>query len=163
LALRTDGVVVRISDKNEGEGWDVADLAKPPAAMTGAARLFAADMDNNGSIDVVVSGKSNGWVALSDESGTFDTKALPSGIRMFDVIDLNGDGRLDLVGLSDEGRPVRGEGNGSKTYHWQVLRPRAARVFGDGRINSFGIGGEVELRAGLLVQKQPITGPVVHF
>ena len=34
---------------------------------------------------------------------------------------------------------------------------------GDQRINSFGIGGEMELRAGLLVQKQPITAPQLHF
>ncbi len=34
---------------------------------------------------------------------------------------------------------------------------------GDQRINSFGIGGEVELRSGLLFQKQPITQPIVHF
>src|SRR5207237_6615846 len=33
---------------------------------------------------------------------------------------------------------------------------------GDNRINSFGIGGEIEVRTGTLVVKQPITGPVVH-
>ena len=36
-------------------------------------------------------------------------------------------------------------------------------LFRSQRINSFGVGGEMEIRAGLLVQKQPITGPVVHF
>ena len=34
---------------------------------------------------------------------------------------------------------------------------------GDQRINSFGIGGEVEVRTGLHVQKQVIGAPVVHF
>ena len=34
---------------------------------------------------------------------------------------------------------------------------------GDQRINPFGVGGEVEIRSGLLVQKQPITGPQLHF
>jgi hypothetical protein len=43
-----------------------------------------------------------------------------------------------------------------------MLRPRAATVTGDQRINSFGIGGEVEVRTGLHVQKQLITSPIVH-
>ncbi|HET7216839.1 MAG TPA: ASPIC/UnbV domain-containing protein, partial [Vicinamibacterales bacterium] len=34
---------------------------------------------------------------------------------------------------------------------------------GDQRINSFGIGGEIEVRTGLHVQKQLIAAPVVHF
>jgi hypothetical protein len=34
---------------------------------------------------------------------------------------------------------------------------------GDQRINSFGIGGEIEVRTGLHVQKQVIAAPVSHF
>ena len=34
---------------------------------------------------------------------------------------------------------------------------------GDQRINSFGIGGEIEVRTGLHAQKQIIAAPVVHF
>ena len=34
---------------------------------------------------------------------------------------------------------------------------------GDQRINSFGIGGEIEIRSGLLTQKQIIDSPVLHF
>ena len=44
-----------------------------------------------------------------------------------------------------------------------MLRPRAVPVPGDGRINAFALGGEVDVRAGLLFQKQPITGPLLHF
>ncbi|HET9788970.1 MAG TPA: ASPIC/UnbV domain-containing protein, partial [Pyrinomonadaceae bacterium] len=83
--------------------------------------------------------------------------------RVFDTSDLNGDGRLDLVGLSEEGQPVEVINQGEKNYHWQVIRSRAKQAVGDQRINSFGIGGEMEIRAGLLVQKQPITGPLLHF
>ena len=43
------------------------------------------------------------------------------------------------------------------------MRPRASKAVGDQRINPFGVGGEMEIRAGLLVQKQPITGPMLHF
>jgi hypothetical protein len=43
------------------------------------------------------------------------------------------------------------------------VRPRAAKTVGDQRVNSFGIGAELELRAGLLLQKRVIDAPVVHF
>ncbi|MBA3766151.1 MAG: ASPIC/UnbV domain-containing protein, partial [Acidobacteria bacterium] len=69
----------------------------------------------------------------------------------------------DLLGLSADGQPVRLTNHGSKNYHWQVIRPRAKQAVGDQRINSFGVGGEMEIRSGLLVQKQLITGPIVHF
>ena len=54
-------------------------------------------------------------------------------------------------------------GRGTKGYHWQVIRPRAQPVAGDQRINSFGVGGDIEVRSGLLVQKQTIAGSPVHF
>jgi hypothetical protein len=43
------------------------------------------------------------------------------------------------------------------------MRVRAAKASGDQRINSFGIGGEAEVRSGLLTQKQIIESPVLHF
>jgi hypothetical protein len=43
------------------------------------------------------------------------------------------------------------------------VRPHAKQAVGDQRINPFGVGGEIEIRSGLLLQKQPITGPQVHF
>src|SRR5262249_16191046 len=53
--------------------------------------------------------------------------------------------------------------SGSKNYRWQVIRTRAASVMGDQRINPFGIGGEMEIRSGLLTEKQIITSPALHF
>ena len=53
--------------------------------------------------------------------------------------------------------------NGAAGYHWQVVRPRAQPTAGDQRINSFGIGGDIEIRSGLLTQKQAIAGSPVHF
>ena len=61
------------------------------------------------------------------------------------------------------GGPRARRSRGAKAYHWQALRPRSATATGDQRINSFGIGGEVELRTGLHLQKRTIDAPVVHF
>ena len=83
--------------------------------------------------------------------------------NLFGIADLNKDGRLDLLGLTPEGRSIQALSHGTRNYHWQLIQPRAKQAVGDQRINSFGIGGEIEIRSGLLVQMQPINGPQVHF
>lgn len=153
VIVQNDGAMVRLSDKDHGAGWEEATLA----TGSDATNLKLVDLDNNGGLDLV----SGSRVWLSDENGKFVAgKDLTEKIT--DVADLNSDGRLDLLGL-DDGNPVEAINQSQKNYHWQVVRPRAVQATGDQRINSFGVGGEMEIRAGLLVQKQPITGPVLHF
>jgi tetratricopeptide (TPR) repeat protein len=178
LALQADGTVARFSDKDEGRGWDtseVARVANAPNFQEGELRLLVADVDNNGGLDllgvsanagVAPEGKeiAGAVIWLSDEQNHFRLMDKPTGpARVLDVADLDGDGRLDLLGISADGQSVKAINRGSKSYHWQAIRPRAAKAVGDQRINSFGIGGEMEVRAGLLVQKQPITSPLIHF
>jgi len=101
---------------------------------------------------------------LADDKGQFSLlqgAQLPA--RVFDAADLTANGRLDLLGLSPDGQPIQAVNRGTRNYHWQVIRPRAHQATGDQRINSFGIGGEIEIRSGLLVQMQPITTPQLHF
>jgi hypothetical protein len=103
---------------------------------------------------------------LNDGKGKFEL--LPGSIwpgdrGLFDIADVNNDGRLDLLGISQDFRPTQAINHGSKNYHYQIVRPRATQATGDQRINSFGIGGETEIRSGLLVQKQPIDSSLIHF
>jgi tetratricopeptide (TPR) repeat protein len=172
IALRDDGVVQRLSDKEKGKSWELADLARETEVAAGvevgAARLFLEDLDNNGALDLVIAGPKGARIWLCDENGKFSPlpKTIPE--LVFEVVDLNGDGRLDLVALSDSGQPVQRLNRGTKKYNWQAIRPHSVdrkqeQVPPDSRINSFGIGGEIEIRSGLLVQKQRITRPVVHF
>jgi hypothetical protein len=105
-------------------------------------------------------------VWLGDETNTL--KPFPSAdealrtVNVFSVVDLNGDGQLDLVGV-EKGEPVALTARGTRGYHWAVMRPRAQPTAGDQRINSFGVGGEIEIRSGLLTQKQVLTGAPAHF
>lgn len=173
LAVQADGAIVRISDKNEGESWETAEIARVPDAvktLAGEVRLLIADVDNNGALDLILAptkpaaGASEALVWLGDGDGKFTVLAQPVGPPLvFDVADFNGDGRLDLLGLSPDGRPVQAINSGAKNYHWQVVRPHAVQAVGDQRINPYGVGGEIEVRSGLLAQKQPINGPVLHF
>ena len=174
IVLQANGILIRLSDKNEGQEWETAEISRlngAPRPLDGTFRLRVFDADNNGGNDLMLASLSpagrNGAGALlwlADEQGKLN--ALNNAVRpplMFDAADLDGDGRQDVLGLTNEGQPIRSINRGTKNYHWQVIRPRAAQATGDQRINSFGIGGEMEIRAGLLLQKQLVTGPIVHF
>jgi tetratricopeptide (TPR) repeat protein len=175
VAVQADGAIVRLSDKNEGEAWDVAvvaNITEPAKRLAGTVWLRTADLDNNGAIDLILSslavpsGDAQGGalVWLGDEKGGF--AALPHAVglaQVFDVADLTGNGRLNLLGLDAGHQAVQGTNHGAKNYHWAIVRPHAQQAEGDQRINPFGIGGQMEVRAGLLVQVNPITGPQIHF
>jgi|HubBroStandDraft_1064217.scaffolds.fasta_scaffold01569_9 Tfp pilus assembly protein PilF len=182
LAVQSDGAIVRISDNHEGKVLDVAEIARVPGgtnvpdSLSGELRLRVADLDNNGALDLCLTGASldasrntiGALIWLADEKGKFVLLEHPFGqapapALISGAADLTGDGRLDLLALSADGQPLQAVNHGSKDYHWQVVRPHAKQAVGDQRINPFGVGGEIEIRSGLLVQKQPITGPQIHF
>jgi len=157
-----------------GQGWTPAhlgDVPDPAATLSGDVRLHAADVDNNGAIDLVLGETApsadrtaGAFVWLADPSGKFNLIDGPVGPpAVFDLADIDGGGRLALLGLTSDGEPRQALNRGSKNYHWQTIRPRARQATGDQRVNSFGIGGEVEIRSALLTQKLPITGPQLHF
>ncbi len=158
----------------DGQSWTPAhlgDVPNPAAALSGDVRLHAADVDNNGAIDLVLgevtpsaNRTAGAFVWLADPSGKFNLTGRSAGPpEVFDLADIDGDGRLALLGLGSDGEPRQALNRGAKNYHWQTIRPRARQATGDQRVNSFGIGGEVEIRSALLTQKLPITGPQLHF
>ncbi len=174
VAVESNGTITNVSF-NEKNGWSATTLVQIPSAaslLSGELRLQIADLDNNGAMDLILSqvNSATGQVAiapliwLGDANSKFTLLDHSSGLgRIFDIADLSGDGRLDLIGFNSSNNPAQGMNRGSKNYHWQVVRPHAKQAVGDQRINPFGVGGEIEIRSGLLVQKQPINGPQLHF
>jgi hypothetical protein len=164
VLLRDDSSVVRLSDRPNGAGWDFAVLArvKPPTVSAGGTNLILADVDNNGALDLVVGDQ----VFLSDGK-QFVSLPVRLNANCQGVGDSNSDGRLDLLALAagqaGTARVVELTNHGAKNYRWQVIRTRAAQITGDQRINSFGIGGEIEVRSDLLTQKQVIDSSFLHF
>jgi tetratricopeptide (TPR) repeat protein len=164
VTLDTMGVV-RITSK-PGEMWITREVARWDGlvgASPGSHRLIAADLDNNGALDLIGSGGGQTRIWLADGSHQLQPlgATAPSG-DVFSAVDLNSDGRLDLVGVAG-GRPTRWLSKGTAGYHWKVIRPRAQQNAGDQRINSFGVGGDIQVRSGLLVQTQVLTGAPLHF
>jgi Tfp pilus assembly protein PilF len=182
LAVWADGAIGRISNAAEGKALNLAEIARVPTGagvpdyLSGEVRLHVADLDNNGAMDLFLTDASldashtipGALIWLADEKGKFVLLEHPfapaaAPALVSDAADLSGNGLLDLLGLTADGQPLEAVHQGSKNYHWQVVRPHAKQAVGDQRINPFGVGGEIEIRSGLLVQKQPITGPQVHF
>jgi Tfp pilus assembly protein PilF len=174
VAVQPGGAITRLSAGENASGWTTSDIAQVPnssATLAADVRIHATDVDNNGAIDLILtqvapsSQSANGAIIwLADENGNFkpmDKAAGPACV--FDVVDAKADGHMALLGLSADGQPEQAIAQGTRKYHWQIIRPRARQSTGDQRINSFGIGGEIEIRSALLTQKQPIDGPQLHF
>ena len=163
VELRRDGELLRVWWAEEG--WRTERVARWTGVVDGSgagARVFLADFDNNGALDVAASadGRTRLWLGGGDHA-LVALDSLP--LTLTAAVDPSGAGRIELFGLDDDGRPVRLTSRQSKDYYALTLSPRATAEAGDGRINTFGIGGEAEVRAGMLYEKRPITEPVVHF
>ena len=169
IVLRADGAVERVAFDGTGAApaWTVDELARAAAPLgqgSDDAVVLFADLDNNGAPDLVVSvdGATTIWLAGS-EGGLAELSSAEAGSAgVSSAVDLDGDGRLDLVGAADGAPLFLGNGGGAMAYHWLAIQPEAI-LTGDQRNNTFGVGGEIDLRAGLLYQKRPIDGPVIHF
>jgi Tfp pilus assembly protein PilF len=166
IVLARDGGITRVARDPDDRTWKEAPLSRvePPAGLEpGSARLLTADLDNNGATDLMVSGSTATRVLLGGPGGAFTAVSAALPLAVEDVADLDGDGKLEAVGLGQGAQPSRAVSKATKSYRWQVIRPRAATATGDQRINSFGIGGEIEVRSGLHLQRRIIASPAVHF
>lgn len=161
----------RISKNLDQGKWEAVELnvaelgeACPGTSAVGSeCSVFIGDIDNNGANDVVISADGTTRIASFGPGGGGMLLGQPLKIQAFAVRDRNGDGKLDIVGIGPDGIPAALRNQSSKNYRWQIFRPRAGKTEGDQRVNSFGIGGEMEVRTGIRTQKQLITSPAVHF
>ena len=165
VVLMDDGRIERFQQSvgaSAAEREELVTWGEMPAAAD-EVRLFVMDVDNNGALDLAASADSVTAIWLNDGQGAFRRLAAPANVAAVSLADVSGSGRLDIIGISDEERPVRLANRGSLNYHSKSIRPQAAETVGDQRINPFGLGGVIEVRSGALFQKQAITDPVVHF
>jgi tetratricopeptide (TPR) repeat protein len=164
LALESTGVVRKASWT--GSAWSVDEIAEWSgfaSSRPGSERLLVADLDNNGALDLIAASPEQSRIWLANEKQVLELLPTAPQAQVFAAVDRNGDGRLDLAAVA-KGQPVWLNAiGGTANYHWKMIRPRGQASAGDQRINSFGVGGEISVRAGLTVQTQVLTGTPVHF
>ena len=165
ISVDTDGTFLKHRFDFRYDEWrsDLLMENSHISPATGYASLFIADLDNNGALDLVLTDKEQTriWLGDEDRNPVPLEQVLPGGI--VNIFDVDGNERLDLLGISEDLTPFHLKNEGTKNYHARSIRARASGDLGDQRINSFGIGGEMEVRSGLLYQKQLISSPIVHF
>ncbi|GAA5521029.1 FG-GAP-like repeat-containing protein [Aliifodinibius salicampi] len=165
ISLQSDQIVSSSYVDSIG-GWGTEPLTslKDSVKTEGVIpQLHLADLDNNGALDLLLSNNQDTQYWLSNENVELTSEATNISGYIYSVSDLDGDSRLDLLGLNEENQSMALKNSGNSDYKGRILQPRVARQSGDRRINSFGIGGEVESRSGLQYIKQPITQPWVHL
>jgi hypothetical protein len=146
----------------QGWGNQTKELSAMEFGLGDGERLFVQDLDNNGSSDFLVTGSRRSRIWLSGGTDRLEVE-LPAGFGVDGVTDLNGDGLLDLVGRNRSGHATLLTASGSAGYHWQFIRPRTRSSRGDGRMNTFALGGEVTLHAMNSAQIRPVSVLPVHF
>ena len=164
VALSPDGEIQRLGRRDDGGGWTIAQIgAMKPETLIGPQHLHWADLDNNGALDLVISGEHGGaQIFLGTAQSTLTALLTPLAFNQVTVDAAADRGRLDLIGLTSTGQPVRLVNSGSKNYAGQDIRLKALKP-GDKRNNTYGIGSEISLRAGLLYENQLVSGPITHF
>ena len=172
VALLETGSVVRLALRPDKSGWDQQEIAlRTEAAHDTSVRMFWSDLDNNGAVDLIVSGDTGTRIFLGNAHGKLDPLTTIVEDKVWGVDETTPNGLPDLIGLDAKGKPVRLVNGCKRNYKWIDLRPRAQYLAvnaqghedGDNRINPFGVGSEAALRAGLLHQKITVTGPTLHF
>ncbi|MDZ7694117.1 MAG: FG-GAP-like repeat-containing protein [Balneolaceae bacterium] len=158
IAALTSNTVERVYlTSNQGEtGAETVANFEPSIADNSYKKLFVQDFDNNGGLDFIISGDSESHIWLSDEQLNVNPLDLQLPGQLYSTTDMTGNNRMDMIGLNEENVPYQLVNTGTMGYNGRMISPRASGTEGDQRINSFGIGGEIEIRSGVLYHKQPI-------
>lgn len=173
ITLQEDGKILSLFRNEDETDWEVKEIAQwQNLKPDGTEHLLFADLDNNGAMDMLASNKTASSIWLGDPKGAMAPLKTSFKANSLQVGTVGIEGRLCPLGITSDGKAVRLVNRGTKNYHWQEFRPRAdfaARApisnaaQGSNRINSFGLGSSVEMRASLLYQKQLITDATLHF
>lgn len=116
--------------------------------------LVAADLDNDGDVDLISHGDQGIYAVVSGESGRESTQISPTSTDLLRVVDTDGDGRLDLVAPSGLYR--------NRSANGGSVRIEVAGL--SSNPDGFGTRVEVQTPGSRQVQEYRAgRGPALHF
>ena len=132
------------------------------------------DYDNDGFVDLWVSGKNGMFLFRNDGTGDFtepyplienvtakDGAVLQNAIAGA-VADYDNDGDLDLFFINGEGKLRALQNNGGNQNNWIQVRLEGI-TSGNNKVNRDGINSKLEVKVGDLYQQQYVSAQVSHF
>lgn len=144
-----------------------------PAVLPGGLRCL--DYDNDGYLDLLTWQGNSLQIARGSRAGQyadpiFKLTELDAVIRDCQADDLDQDGDLDLVVLTEKGIRLLSNQGGNKN-HWLTVRLRARQIQAESgsvgqqarRVNHQGVGSLVELKTEGYYQPQVASGESLHF
>jgi len=143
---------------NRGDGTFLPAVELPAG---GTPLLF--DFDNDGHLDLFLAGPRGSALFRNDGSGTFSKveTAFPPALDA-EAVDFDGDGDLDLVLITAEGGAALFENQGGNANGWLDVALEGLPA-GSAKVNRFGYGSEVEVKAGQLYSLRMVSRPVTHL
>lgn len=136
-----------------------------------AREVTTLDFDNNGSVDVLAADENRIALLSGDGQGQLHglENVFPNDIKLngaHAVFDIDEDGDVDLV-LGGASMALL-QNEGGNLHHWIDLAIKAAHVEQEGgvnsqRVNYYGLGSVVEVRAGAEIQQATVTSSSVRF
>jgi tetratricopeptide (TPR) repeat protein len=143
---------------NRGDGTFLPARELPAG---GVPVLF--DFDNDGYLDLFLASPSGSVLFRNDGSGNFlrFEGVFPPALDA-EAVDIDGDGDLDLILVTAEGGALLLENRGGNANGWIDVTLEGLPT-GSAKVNRFGYGSEVEVKAGELYAFRTVCKPVTHI
>jgi tetratricopeptide (TPR) repeat protein len=142
---------------NRGDGTFLAPRELPSG---GAPLLF--DFDNDGALDLFLASPRGSTLYRNDGTGSFTRVEAPFPAAVdAEAIDVDSDGDLDLVLACADGKARIFENQGGNANGWIDVALEALPT-ASAKVNRFGYGSEIEVKAGELYAFRTASGPVTH-
>jgi Tfp pilus assembly protein PilF len=127
----------------------------PELTPSTSAAFF--DFDNDGYIDLAINTK----LYRNNRNGNFKTTSTKMPGSIVGISDFDNDGDEDYLSTNpSQLQLIRNQGGNAN--HWINVK-LAALVMESGKINHYGIGAQIEVRADTLYQKKVVTQTNTHF
>lgn len=149
---------------NRGGSFESWQLQSALRTSTEFSSVAAFDADNDGRLDLAMTGPAGLVVARQGPGGEFEFLEIensPTGVTGLVAVDVDLDCDLDLL-AGGPGGLYRLENSGGEKNHCLAVRLQGLDT-GSGKNNHFGLGATLEVRAGQAYQFQEVGGPTTHF